>query len=128
MAGWEMRVIEVKTRMMGHTYSFHNAAGTEIRGDGKGDDLRRVEDVEAIVKDDAGTFAGESAAPMGDGEPPADFDSRVGDSGDGERDGLSTDHADEGAILNEFGGEEAVAAPVVVGSEAFDGCVALFAG
>ena len=117
MAGRQVGVVEVAGRVVDHAQLLHHAAGAEILRDGEGDDFGKLESEEGVVDDGAGTFCGQSPAPIIKRQPPADFDG--GHKGGLEVGDVEADEADEGFGFDEFGGVEA---------EAVQGEVALDAG
>ncbi len=118
----ESGMVEVVGWVMGHAELFHNAAGAEVGGNGKGDDLFKSEISERVMKDSACAFSGEALAPVVEGEAPADFDGGVGVEFDGQFEGrnIEADVADEGAGSPEFCRPEAKAMEGEVSSEAMD--------
>ena len=60
----QVRVVEVRVRIMNHAELFHDAAGALVPGDGEGNETGELEGVEGVMEDGAGAFGGETLAPV----------------------------------------------------------------
>lgn len=124
----DARVVEIEVGDVRHADFFHDAARTNVRGNGDGDEFLEVQRAESVLDDCPRAFGGKPFAPMRASKAPADFYGRLSDAGNGEVHGIEADEADKFSGGAEFGGEQAETLLLDLRLGPAGGCVAFIFG